>query len=189
MKHVYSTQFGDKIKHHNSTLSAVGYSTKSWALARKGNAYRQGPLAVAALEACLVVGDTVGGQEVDEMDGLVARLALVLRAGERHGDSRRWSTEQWRRRTTSFLFRRVSFSWLAIDVQARMGGGLSEERAWHLENGMETAMADALKWPGPDGFGSEDRRCMGSRPHRPSQAECYRFILGGAPSVPGLIFA
>lgn len=40
---------------------------------------------MAALEACLVVGDAVGGEEVDEMDGLVARLALVLRAGERHG--------------------------------------------------------------------------------------------------------
>jgi hypothetical protein len=56
---------------------------------QQANAYREGPLAVAALEACLVVGDAVGGEEVDEMDGLVAGLALVLRAGERHGDSRR----------------------------------------------------------------------------------------------------
>jgi len=32
-----------------------------------------------------MVGDAVGGEEVDEMDGLVARRALVLRAGERHG--------------------------------------------------------------------------------------------------------
>jgi hypothetical protein len=40
---------------------------------------------VAALEACLMVGDAVGREEVDEMDGLVARRALVLRAGERHG--------------------------------------------------------------------------------------------------------
>ena len=40
---------------------------------------------MAALEACLMVGDAVGGEEVDEMDGLVARRALVLRAGERHG--------------------------------------------------------------------------------------------------------
>jgi hypothetical protein len=47
--------------------------------------YREDPLAVAALEACLVVDDAVGREEVDEMDGLVARRALVLRAGERHG--------------------------------------------------------------------------------------------------------
>ena len=47
--------------------------------------YREDPFAVAALEACLMVGDAVGGEEVDEMDGLVARRALVLRAGERHG--------------------------------------------------------------------------------------------------------
>jgi hypothetical protein len=67
---------------------------------------------------------------------------------------------------------------LAIDVQAWVGD-LSEERAWHLENGMETAMADALKWQGADRFGSEDRRCIGSRPHRPSQAKCFRLILGG----------
>ena len=40
---------------------------------------------MAALEACLVVGDAVGREEVDEMDGLLAGRALVLRAGERHG--------------------------------------------------------------------------------------------------------
>jgi len=49
------------------------------------HAYRERPLAVAALEACLVVGDPVGGEEVDEVHGLVAGFALVLRAGERHG--------------------------------------------------------------------------------------------------------
>jgi len=48
--------------------------------------YREGALAVAALEACLVVRDAVGGEEVDEVDRLVAGFALVLRAGERHGD-------------------------------------------------------------------------------------------------------
>ena len=47
--------------------------------------YREDPFAVAALEACLVVGDAVGREEVDEMDGLLAGRALVLRAGERHG--------------------------------------------------------------------------------------------------------
>jgi hypothetical protein len=41
---------------------------------------------VAALEACLVVRDAVGGEEVDDVDRLVAGFALVLRAGERHGD-------------------------------------------------------------------------------------------------------
>jgi hypothetical protein len=50
------------------------------------HAYREGALAVAALEACLVVRDAVGGEEVDEVDRLVAGFALVLRAGERHGD-------------------------------------------------------------------------------------------------------
>jgi hypothetical protein len=40
---------------------------------------------VAAFEACLVVDDAVGREEVDEVDGLVARVALVLGAGERHG--------------------------------------------------------------------------------------------------------
>jgi len=45
---------------------------------------------VAALEACLVVGDAVGREEVDEMDGLLAGRALVLRAGERHGCRRLW---------------------------------------------------------------------------------------------------
>jgi hypothetical protein len=40
---------------------------------------------VAALEACLMVDGAVGREEVDEVDGLVARRALVLRAGERHG--------------------------------------------------------------------------------------------------------
>ena len=40
---------------------------------------------MAAFEAGLVVDDTVGRQEVDEMDRLVARRALVLCAGERHG--------------------------------------------------------------------------------------------------------
>ena len=49
------------------------------------HAYRERPLAVAAFEACLVVGDPVGGEEVDEVHGLVAGFALVLRAGERHG--------------------------------------------------------------------------------------------------------
>jgi hypothetical protein len=48
--------------------------------------YREGALAVAAPEACLVVRDAVGGEEVDEMDGLVTGLALVLRAGEIHGE-------------------------------------------------------------------------------------------------------
>jgi len=43
---------------------------------------------VAALEACLVVRDAVGGEEVDEVDRLVAGFALVLRAGERHGGDR-----------------------------------------------------------------------------------------------------
>ena len=47
--------------------------------------YREGALAVAALEACLVVGYPVGGEEVDEVHRLVAGFALVLRAGERHG--------------------------------------------------------------------------------------------------------
>jgi hypothetical protein len=32
-----------------------------------------------------VVDDAVGREEVDEVDGLVARVALVLGAGERHG--------------------------------------------------------------------------------------------------------
>lgn len=48
--------------------------------------YREGALAVAALEAGLVVRDTVGSEEVDEVDRLVAGFALVLRTGERHGD-------------------------------------------------------------------------------------------------------
>jgi hypothetical protein len=49
--------------------------------------YREGALAVAALEACLVVGDAVGGEEVDEVHSLIAGFALVLRPGERrHGD-------------------------------------------------------------------------------------------------------
>jgi len=52
--------------------------------------YREDPFAVAALEACLVVGDAVGREEVDEMDGLLAGRALVLRAGERHGCRRLW---------------------------------------------------------------------------------------------------
>jgi hypothetical protein len=51
-----------------------------------GTTYREDPFAVAALEACLMVGDAVGREEVDEVDGLVALRALVLRAGERrHG--------------------------------------------------------------------------------------------------------
>lgn len=54
------------------------------------HAYRERPLAVAALEACLVVGDPVGGEEVDEVHRLVAGFALVLRAGERHGCRRLW---------------------------------------------------------------------------------------------------
>jgi hypothetical protein len=48
--------------------------------------YREGALAVVALEACLMVGDAISGEKVDEMDGLVAGLALVLRAGEIHGE-------------------------------------------------------------------------------------------------------
>jgi hypothetical protein len=42
---------------------------------------------VTTLEACLMVGGAVGREEVDEVDGLVASRALVLRAGERHGDA------------------------------------------------------------------------------------------------------
>jgi hypothetical protein len=49
--------------------------------------YREDPLAVAAFEAGLVVDDAVSREEVDEVDRLVARRALVLRAGERHGGS------------------------------------------------------------------------------------------------------
>ena len=75
---MYATRFGKKTKHHKMCVPVTSQ-----------NAYREGPLAVAALEACLVVGDAVGGEEVDEMDRLVTRLALVLRAGERHGESRR----------------------------------------------------------------------------------------------------
>jgi hypothetical protein len=48
--------------------------------------YRECALAVAALEACLMVGDAISGEKVDEMDGLVAGLALVLSAGEIHGE-------------------------------------------------------------------------------------------------------
>jgi hypothetical protein len=50
------------------------------------HAYREDALAVAAFEAGLVVRDAVGGEQVDEVDRLVAGFALVLRAGERHGD-------------------------------------------------------------------------------------------------------
>ena len=57
----------------------------------KERTYREDPFAVAAFEAGLVVDDAVRREEVDEMDRLFARRALVLRAGERHvvGDVRR----------------------------------------------------------------------------------------------------
>lgn len=50
----------------------------------EGEVYRESPIAVAASEAGLVVDDSISGQEIYEMDGLLACLALVEGAAERH---------------------------------------------------------------------------------------------------------
>jgi len=50
-------------------------------------AHRKISFAVAAFEAGLVIGNPICRQEIDEMDGLVACLAFVLGAAERHGDN------------------------------------------------------------------------------------------------------
>ena len=50
--------------------------------------YSQVSLAVGAPEAVLVVGDPVSREQVHDMDGLVASLALVLSSAERHCESR-----------------------------------------------------------------------------------------------------
>ncbi|RWW25849.1 hypothetical protein GW17_00009789 [Ensete ventricosum] len=44
------------------------------------------PIAVAAPEAGLVIDDSISGQEIYEMDGLLACLALVEGAAERHSE-------------------------------------------------------------------------------------------------------
>ena len=41
---------------------------------------------MTAFEAGLMIGDSIGGQEIDEMDSLLACLAFVLGATEGHGE-------------------------------------------------------------------------------------------------------
>jgi len=55
-------------------------------------AHRKISFAVAAFEACLVIGNPIRRQEINEMDSLVACLAFVLGSAERHGDNSKENT-------------------------------------------------------------------------------------------------
>lgn len=89
---------------------------------------------MAALEAGLVVRDAVGGEEVDEVDGLVARRALVLRAGERHGGKRRLSTIDDARTPAPSLFPLLPGREERVDIDETAPTGGS--RGWQ-RNGSE----------------------------------------------------
>jgi hypothetical protein len=100
--------------------------------------YREGALAVAAPEACLVVRDAVGGEEVDEMDGLVTGLALVLRAGEIHGEQlcrgrRRQRIQQRQSRPAAIV---IEDPLIQMRVRALSIGDYTE-REGDLDRGMD----------------------------------------------------
>lgn len=54
-------------------------------MSRRGH-YRKSAFAMAAFEAILVVGNAIRSKEVNEMNGLVTSLALVLCTIECHLD-------------------------------------------------------------------------------------------------------
>ena len=77
-------------------------------------------------------------------------------------------------------------------IQARPFRSVDDRRAGVEERSRERdgdSNGRCFKMAGRDGFGSKDRRRMGSRPHRPSQDKSLCLILGRAPSGPDLILA